>query len=58
MGPSGGGKSSVVKLIEQFYWPASGSVRFDGRDVRLYNDKWLKRRVAIVNQVTVHCLHG
>lgn len=50
VGPSGGGKSSVVKLIEQFYWPASGSVRFDGRDVRLYNDKWLKRRVAIVNQ--------
>lgn len=51
MGPSGGGKSSIVKLVEQFYSPLSGTVQFDGRDVRLYNPKWLKRRVAIVNQV-------
>ena len=51
VGPSGGGKSSIVKLIEQFYVPSSGSVRIDGRDVGLYNSKWLRRRVAIVNQV-------
>ena len=51
VGPSGGGKSSIVKLIEHFYTPSSGQVRFDGREVGLYNPKWLKRRVAIVNQV-------
>lgn len=26
MGPSGGGKSSVVKLIERFYLPEAGQV--------------------------------
>ena len=50
VGPSGGGKSSIVKLIEQFYTPSAGTVRFDGREVGVYNSKWLKRRVAIVNQ--------
>ena len=51
VGPSGGGKSSIVKLIQHFYSPASGHVRFDGRDVGVYSPKWLRRRVAIVNQV-------
>lgn len=51
VGSSGGGKSSIVKLIQHFYMPSQGQVRFDGRDVGLYNPKWLRRRVAIVNQV-------
>ena len=50
VGPSGGGKSSIVKLIERFYLPSAGQVRIDGRDVSTYDDKWLKRRVAIVSQ--------
>ncbi|KAK9788445.1 hypothetical protein WJX73_000962 [Symbiochloris irregularis] len=50
VGSSGGGKSSIVKLIQHFYMPSQGHVRFDGRDVGLYNPKWLRRRVAIVNQ--------
>ena len=33
--------------------PDAGAVLLDGRDVGLYNTKWLKRRVAIVSQEPV-----
>jgi ATP-binding cassette subfamily B (MDR/TAP) protein 9 len=50
VGPSGGGKSSVVKLLERLYLPASGQVLFDGLDVGAYDQRWLRRRVALVSQ--------
>ena len=50
VGPSGGGKSSIVKLIQRFYLPRSGRVLVDGRDVGLYDAAWLRRRVALVSQ--------
>ena len=53
VGPSGGGKSSIVKLVERFYLPAAGAVRMDGRDVGSYDEKWLRRKVAIVSQEPV-----
>lgn len=53
VGPSGGGKSSIVKLVERFYLPAGGAVHIDGRDVGIYDEKWLRRRVAIVSQEPV-----
>ena len=62
MGPSGGGKSSIVKLVERFYLPSAGAVLMDGRDVGSYDEKWLRRRVAIVSQEPVlygrRCAHG
>ena len=39
-----------MKLVERFYLPAAGAVRMDGRDVGIYDEKWLRRRVAIVSQ--------
>lgn len=51
VGPSGGGKSSIVKLVERFYLPSAGAVLLDGRDVGLYDAKWLKRNVSLVAQV-------
>ena len=53
VGPSGGGKSSIVKLVERFYLPSAGAVRMDGRDVGIYDEKWLHRKVAIVSQEPV-----
>ena len=50
VGPSGGGKSSVVKLLQRYYVPSGGSVRLDGRDLGLYEPKWLKRHIGFVNQ--------
>lgn len=34
VGPSGGGKSSLLALIARFYDPGAGAVRVDGQDVR------------------------
>lgn len=50
VGPSGGGKSSVVKLLQRYYVPSGGSVRLDGRDLGLYEPKWLKRHIGFVSQ--------
>ena len=50
VGPSGGGKSSVVKLLQRFYLPSGGAVRLDGRDLGLYSPKWLKRHIGLVAQ--------
>ncbi|EEH54358.1 ATP-binding cassette superfamily [Micromonas pusilla CCMP1545] len=50
VGPSGGGKSSVINLIERFYVPDSGVVRLDGRDLADLDPRWLKRRISLVSQ--------
>ncbi|EPS59348.1 p-glycoprotein, partial [Genlisea aurea] len=50
VGPSGCGKSSVIGLIERFYEPSSGRVLIDGKDIRKYNLKQLRRHIAIVPQ--------
>uniref|UniRef100_A0A6S8M2Q5 ATP-binding cassette transporter n=1 Tax=Dunaliella tertiolecta TaxID=3047 RepID=A0A6S8M2Q5_DUNTE len=53
VGSSGGGKSSIVKLLERYYVPQMGEVLIDGRDIGVYNPKWLKRKVALVSQEPV-----
>ena len=53
VGPSGGGKSSIVKLLERFYLPSSGSVMIDGRDAGVYHARWLRRKIALVSQEPV-----
>ncbi|XP_076892413.1 ABC transporter B family member 1 [Bidens hawaiensis] len=50
VGPSGCGKSSVVALIQRFYEPSSGRVMIDGKDIRKYNLKALRRHIASVPQ--------
>uniref|UniRef100_A0ACD5ZP59 Uncharacterized protein n=1 Tax=Avena sativa TaxID=4498 RepID=A0ACD5ZP59_AVESA len=50
VGPSGCGKSSVLALIQRFYEPTSGRVLLDGKDIRKYNLKALRRAVAMVPQ--------
>ncbi|KAH6755376.1 ATP binding cassette subfamily B1 [Perilla frutescens var. hirtella] len=50
VGPSGSGKSSVIALIQRFYEPSSGRVIIDGKDIRKYNLKSLRRHIAVVAQ--------
>ncbi|MED6156764.1 Multidrug resistance protein 1 [Stylosanthes scabra] len=47
VGPSGCGKSSVLALIQRFYDPSSGRVMIDGKDIRRYNLKSLRRHIAV-----------
>ena len=53
VGDTGAGKTTVVNLISRFYDATSGTVRVDGRDVREYTLKGLRRGIAIVPQDVV-----
>ena len=50
VGPSGGGKSTLARLIARFYDVDGGAVRVSGIDVRETTFSWLLSRVAIVLQ--------
>ncbi len=52
VGPSGGGKSTILKLLPRFYDPASGAVRINGEDIREYTRASLRQAVAMVTQDT------
>ena len=52
VGPSGGGKSTLVDLIPRFYDPTSGSIEIDGEDLRNYTIDSLRSKMGIVTQET------
>ena len=50
VGPTGAGKSSLIKLLLRFYEPTRGEIRLDGRplaDIRLDS---LRRQIGLVSQ--------
>ncbi|MGB9363393.1 MAG: ABC transporter ATP-binding protein, partial [Candidatus Sulfotelmatobacter sp.] len=53
VGPTGGGKSTVVSLIPRFYDAISGKVIIDGHDVREYKLHALRDHIGYVLQDTV-----
>ncbi|HPN73275.1 MAG TPA: ABC transporter ATP-binding protein, partial [Candidatus Omnitrophota bacterium] len=53
VGPSGGGKSTLVNLIPRFYDPVSGSVRVDGQDIRELDIRSLRDKIGLVTQETL-----
>lgn len=53
VGPSGGGKSTVVNLVEGFYHPSSGVVLVDGVDMRDLDGSWWRDQVGLVRQEPV-----
>lgn len=52
VGPSGSGKSTIVNLIPRLYDVDSGSVTFDGIDVRKLDLKFLRDQVGVVSRET------
>jgi ATP-binding cassette subfamily B protein len=50
VGPSGGGKSTVLRLLLRFYDPQAGSVSLDGVDLRAADPREVRRRIALVAQ--------
>ena len=53
VGPSGGGKSTIVNLIPRFYHPHSGNLTIDGTSVWDWDIDHLRQQIAIVPQETV-----
>jgi subfamily B ATP-binding cassette protein MsbA len=53
VGESGGGKSTLTKLLPRFHDPISGAVLWDGVDLRKVRLASLRKQIALVTQETV-----
>lgn len=53
VGPSGSGKSTLLRCLNRLVEPTAGTVRFDGRDIRTFDPRELRRRAALVMQTPV-----
>jgi ABC-type multidrug transport system fused ATPase/permease subunit len=51
-GPSGRGKSTILKLLMRFYTPSSGKILLDGQSVDSIEVRRLRRDILYVNQDT------
>ena len=52
VGPTGAGKTTMVKLLMRFYDVNSGSIRIDGHDIREFNRRELRDEFGMVLQDT------
>jgi ABC-type multidrug transport system fused ATPase/permease subunit len=53
VGPTGGGKSTIVSLIPRFYDPTAGVVKIDGVDIREFKFHEMRDQIGYVLQETV-----
>jgi subfamily B ATP-binding cassette protein MsbA len=53
VGPTGGGKTTLISLVARFYDPLSGEVRIDGTNIRTYTMKSLRQQISFVLQETL-----
>ena len=52
VGPTGSGKTTMIKLLMRFYDVDSGAIRIDGKDVRQFNRSALREGFGMVLQDT------
>ena len=57
VGPSGGGKSTVLNLLLRFYDPTSGNISIDGQDITSVSRSSLRHQIGYVGQ-NVQLFHG
>ncbi|MBP3943770.1 ABC transporter ATP-binding protein [Sphingobacteriaceae bacterium WQ 2009] len=53
VGPSGGGKSTMIDLIPRFMDPTGGAILFDGQDLRDLDQDSLRQLIGVVNQESI-----
>ena len=51
VGVSGGGKTTLTRLLTRFHDPSGGAVTLDDVPLQHYNVTWLRRHVRVVDQV-------
>ena len=50
VGPSGGGKSTIVSLIERFYDCNAGQISISGMPIQKLDPLWFRRKISLVSQ--------
>ncbi|WP_149914406.1 ABC transporter ATP-binding protein [Sphingobacterium cavernae] len=50
VGLSGAGKSTVINVLDKFYYPSSGAIFLDGVELREYDTKFLRDNIGLVLQ--------
>lgn len=50
VGPTGAGKSSIIRLLCRLYDPTAGSILMDGVDIRQLPQRELRQRMAVILQ--------
>jgi ABC-type multidrug transport system fused ATPase/permease subunit len=50
VGPSGQGKSTIIQLVEEFYRPSDGVVKYNGDDLVDLNVRWYRNEIGLVSQ--------
>ncbi|MFQ3213349.1 MAG: subfamily B ATP-binding cassette protein MsbA [Marivirga sp.] len=53
VGPSGGGKSTLVDLIPRFYDVKEGEILINGKDIKQYKIESLRAKMGIVSQESI-----
>jgi subfamily B ATP-binding cassette protein MsbA len=53
VGPTGGGKTTIINLVARFYDPVSGTVSIDGTDIRKFTIRSLREQISFVLQDTL-----
>jgi len=53
VGQSGAGKSTIFKLLLKEYDNYSGIIKFDGRNIKDFNEKSFRNSISVVNQEPV-----
>ena len=56
-GPTGGGKTTLIKLLLRLYDPTAGSIELEGIDIRKLDPRHLRQAIALVSQ-DVYLFHG
>ena len=53
VGPSGSGKSTIISLLQRFYEPTSGEIKFNGKPTSDIGLKELRNQMALVPQEVI-----
>jgi len=53
VGPNGSGKTTLLALVPRLFDPQSGAILIDGKDIRTFNVRSVRRQIGVVTQETV-----